>query len=801
MLTPTAAQEEEPEKMWNSSQHQLSEDKSDELLDPMAETTNGILAFVSLNSLVRLFIDLMRRFKTGLLSATITAFIIESYKTLSPDSGGQTVTLLGQISQQLTNSRNGTSITAANQPFSPSVYMIWVNAMWLISLVFSITSALIAILNQQAVRRYVEIPKEPRKPSDRARVRLLLSRGMTLYRMPLVIFAAPMLLHLSIWLFFGGLVIVFHNICEKVAIALDIAVGFSGLAYMVMTLLPLLDFKSPYRTPFTYLLWGLWHAFLSFAAYCGLLLFARRLPGCSCLCPCLCSLLPHDSDGSDKPDSSDGAGSGEQYILEGSNSLGNAVEERRRYLMDGFPKSVINGATDPPEDEGRKTITWLFRRLSLGDKNKFLEFAAGMPRLKVIDLIPIKSGKFVLRQPLLVLLQSCTDDTGALGLGEDVRKAALSTCLTAINDIAKAPTIPDLNFVQGEFADINRMRVLWNDNNNSICINSRSICALVARQIVRKRRLEDADLGWLQEVTGEPPNAILEANVAALDQMNFKSFVYGALPPNHANHLSTEDATSFNETLAILLDVRTDSSIYFTTPDWQTRLSEEVGRIQQYDPEGGRELFDRLHSIFPSLSAAPSIYREAPSFDAEALFPREAPFVHHERPSSPVVPSPPAPRPRRRAARFYQVTRPPQTTPPPHTPPSPSVASSPRAAPPSPVLPSPPASAPRPCDVAHSSQVTRPPVATPSPRAPSPGPSHVPSPPRAAPSPHAVSYPPGRAIPPPRDVFPLCAPPPPRATPSPSPLLPPSVPATPRAASPPRTARRSRTARPPHAPV
>ncbi|KAF8487742.1 hypothetical protein F5888DRAFT_1624286, partial [Russula emetica] len=221
--------------MWKTSLDQISEDDK-WMIDAWMDDANGILAF------------------TGLLSATIGAFIIEFYKTLSPDSGGQTVALLGQISQQLTNSRDGTSITAADQPFSPSVYMIWVNGMWLISLVFSVTSALITSLNQQAVRRYIEMPKVPSKPSDSARVRLLLFRGIKLYKMPLAILAAPALLHLSILLFFGGLVIVFHTIYEKVAIAVDAAVGISGLVYMAMSLLPLLDFKCPYRTPITYLL-------------------------------------------------------------------------------------------------------------------------------------------------------------------------------------------------------------------------------------------------------------------------------------------------------------------------------------------------------------------------------------------------------------------------------------------------------------------------------------------------------------------------------------------------------------------
>ncbi|KAJ7792894.1 hypothetical protein B0H13DRAFT_1479379, partial [Mycena leptocephala] len=43
----------------------------------------------------------------GLFSASLTAFIIESYKTLVPDSGDSTIQLLFQISQQLAAAANG----------------------------------------------------------------------------------------------------------------------------------------------------------------------------------------------------------------------------------------------------------------------------------------------------------------------------------------------------------------------------------------------------------------------------------------------------------------------------------------------------------------------------------------------------------------------------------------------------------------------------------------------------------------------------------------------------------------------
>ncbi|KAJ6555003.1 hypothetical protein DFH09DRAFT_1038329 [Mycena vulgaris] len=48
----------------------------------------------------------------GLFSVSLTAFIMESYKILIPDSGDSTMHLLTQISQQLATAANGSSFTA-----------------------------------------------------------------------------------------------------------------------------------------------------------------------------------------------------------------------------------------------------------------------------------------------------------------------------------------------------------------------------------------------------------------------------------------------------------------------------------------------------------------------------------------------------------------------------------------------------------------------------------------------------------------------------------------------------------------
>jgi Family of unknown function (DUF6535) len=141
------------------------------------EDSSGVPVFVRPNLLFLLFIT-MTSSKTGLFSATVGAFIIEFYKKLSPDSGDQTVALLCQISQQLSNFVNGSCSTPPiGQSFSPGASIIWVNAMWIMSLLLSLTASLFATLLQQWARRYVQIPQIADEPKRRARVHSFLSFG------------------------------------------------------------------------------------------------------------------------------------------------------------------------------------------------------------------------------------------------------------------------------------------------------------------------------------------------------------------------------------------------------------------------------------------------------------------------------------------------------------------------------------------------------------------------------------------------------------------------------------------------
>jgi hypothetical protein len=85
----------------------------------------------------------------------LTAFVIESYDKLSPDTSQATLQALYRISLQLSNS----SVTALADPsssnFNPEQSDVWINALWFTSLVVALVSALVAIFVKQWAREYI----------------------------------------------------------------------------------------------------------------------------------------------------------------------------------------------------------------------------------------------------------------------------------------------------------------------------------------------------------------------------------------------------------------------------------------------------------------------------------------------------------------------------------------------------------------------------------------------------------------------------------------------------------------------
>ncbi|KAJ6564689.1 hypothetical protein B0H19DRAFT_1259106 [Mycena capillaripes] len=138
----------------------------------------------------------------GLFSASLTAFLIESYRTLVPDPGSTTVVLLTQILHQLAASANGTTVPiVAPAPFTPSASSIG-------------------------------------------------------FKMHTVVEIIPLLLHTSVLFFFAGLIAFLFPVNTIITVIACIMLGVMVTIYAVLTLLPVFHLDCPYRAPLSD---GFWH--------------------------------------------------------------------------------------------------------------------------------------------------------------------------------------------------------------------------------------------------------------------------------------------------------------------------------------------------------------------------------------------------------------------------------------------------------------------------------------------------------------------------------------------------------------
>ena len=143
-------------------------------------------------------------------------------------------------------------------PFSPPTYAIWVNSLWISSLAISITSALLATLIQQWTRRYIRVTQPLGPAHKRARIRQYIYNGVGNIHFLLATDAVPTLLHLSVFLFFAGLLILLRHINHTVFNAVVVWVVVCVVVYASITFLPIYRPESPHYAPVSSLAWQLY---------------------------------------------------------------------------------------------------------------------------------------------------------------------------------------------------------------------------------------------------------------------------------------------------------------------------------------------------------------------------------------------------------------------------------------------------------------------------------------------------------------------------------------------------------------
>ncbi|KAI9447479.1 hypothetical protein H4582DRAFT_6027 [Lactarius indigo] len=220
---------------------------------------------------------------TGLFSAAVATLVAVSIQDLQPNPQDDSTFYLQNIYQLLADPSLKTSNVSVppsltNRPqFSPPRYAVLVNSLWFLSLAMSLTCGLLATLLQQWARRYIKITQPQYGPHKRARIRTFFAEGVEKLHLPWAVEALPTLLHISLFLFFAGLLVLLFNTDRAV---FGIVAGWVGLCVVIygsITLLPIFRHDSPYYSPFSTLSWSLLNG-TKFAAIRTL--YLSRIPDC-----------------------------------------------------------------------------------------------------------------------------------------------------------------------------------------------------------------------------------------------------------------------------------------------------------------------------------------------------------------------------------------------------------------------------------------------------------------------------------------------------------------------------------------
>src|SRR5579863_1964151 len=205
--------------------------------------------------------------KTGLFSAAVATLVSVSVQDLKPNSQDISAFYLAKM-YQLSVDSNGSQVPIPSTlsdpsiPFSPPIHAVWVNSLWFLSLVISLTCALLATLLQQWARRYMRLTQKRYSPHKRARIRAFFAEGVDKFHLPWAVEALPALLHLSLFLFFVGLAVFLFNINHTV---FKMAVSWIGVCtgiYICITFLPMFRHDSPYYAPLSLSAWYLYNGTL-----------------------------------------------------------------------------------------------------------------------------------------------------------------------------------------------------------------------------------------------------------------------------------------------------------------------------------------------------------------------------------------------------------------------------------------------------------------------------------------------------------------------------------------------------------
>ncbi|KAI0346851.1 hypothetical protein BDW22DRAFT_1313209, partial [Trametopsis cervina] len=194
----------------------------------------------------------------GLYSAVLSALLAISITALQPDQTRMMVLLLGQLVTQthtytITNGFVNSTTPPMNVTqvisgaFSPTLAAKRVNILWFASLTLSLISASFGILVKQWLREYLS--GDQVSPQARLRIRHFRQPGLEHWHVYGIAAALPLVLQISLALFFVGLCFFTLDADTSVGYTTIPLVGGWALLFVAATFAPSVSPRCPYKTP------------------------------------------------------------------------------------------------------------------------------------------------------------------------------------------------------------------------------------------------------------------------------------------------------------------------------------------------------------------------------------------------------------------------------------------------------------------------------------------------------------------------------------------------------------------------
>ncbi|KAI0776397.1 hypothetical protein BC629DRAFT_1290587, partial [Irpex lacteus] len=189
----------------------------------------------------------------GLFSAVLSAFLVATYPNLQPSPTNTMIYTLERIASQTAsyNLTNGQLVATTVLPASPPAFEaaaedIRVNVLWFASLVVSLMTASFGMLVKQWLREFLaaEVPS----PQARLRIRHFREPEIKRWKVYEIAASLPLLLQLSLGLFFVGLCYFTASVHASVGYTTLPLVVAWALFFFSATTLPLFFPRCPYKT-------------------------------------------------------------------------------------------------------------------------------------------------------------------------------------------------------------------------------------------------------------------------------------------------------------------------------------------------------------------------------------------------------------------------------------------------------------------------------------------------------------------------------------------------------------------------